>query len=95
MKLENILLEEVKLKDGGNTISKYENLKIVDFGSSRKVNVDSDKLISGVDLSNFCPATPYYMAPELLHEKPRFNHKADIWSCGVIAYILLFGLPPY
>ena len=35
------------------------------------------------------------MAPELIGEKPAFNHKADIWSCGIIAYILLFSIPPF
>lgn len=62
------------------------NIKIADFGFAKKVGVVED-------LSTAC-GTPGYVAPEILNGKA-YGKGVDIWSIGVITYILLCGYPPF
>jgi calcium-dependent protein kinase len=61
------------------------SLKLIDFGLSIK-------LPEGQKLRDR-QGTPYYLAPEVLNKC--YDNKCDIWSCGVILYILLSGRPPF
>lgn len=61
------------------------NLKLIDFGTSRKVEY-KEHLRSKM-------GTPYYIAPEVLNHD--YGIECDIWSVGVILYILLCGYPPF
>lgn len=61
-------------------------VKIADFGFAKKVYEKSS-------LTTQC-GTPGYVAPEIL-EGTAYDERADMWSVGVILYILLGGYPPF
>ncbi len=60
-------------------------VKIIDFGSANFCK-KGEKLKLKV-------GTPYYIAPEVI--KKDYNSKCDIWSLGIIMYMLLSGSPPF
>jgi calcium-dependent protein kinase len=60
-------------------------IKIIDFGTAKVFSKEkSEHLLIG---------SAYYIAPEVLSRN--YTEKCDIWSCGVIMYILLTGRPPF
>jgi len=61
-------------------------VKIADFGFAKRVRRPNSLITQ-------C-GTPGYVAPEIL-EGRRYDTKADMWSVGVILYILLGGYPPF
>lgn len=61
-------------------------LKLTDFGFAKEIN-------SKTTLQTPC-YTPYYVAPEVLGSE-KYDKSCDIWSLGVIMYILLCGFPPF
>lgn len=61
------------------------NIKLMDFGNSRKMG--NNEGLSGVY------GTAYYVAPEVI--AGAYDEKCDIWSLGVILYMLLSGNPPF
>ena len=39
--------------------------------------------------------TPGYTAPEILAGQSTYGHQADVWSAGVLLYLMLFGVHPF
>jgi len=81
LKPENILLA---------TPDENAPIKIADFGLSKIYDPDVQKEQS---LKTMC-GTPGYVAPEIL-KKRGYSVGVDIWSTGIILYILLCGFPPF
>ena len=61
------------------------HIKLIDFGTAKEFK-------PGKKMCKFI-GTSYYIAPEVLKE--RYDEKCDVWSCGIILYILLCGYPPF
>ncbi|KAI0233772.1 MAP kinase-activated protein kinase 2 [Lamellibrachia satsuma] len=61
-------------------------LKLTDFGFAKETNTTKS-------LQTPC-YTPYYVAPEVLGPE-KYDKSCDMWSLGVIMYILLCGFPPF
>lgn len=86
IKAENILIESIELVTDANGIEvEHYHIRLSDFSSARSFN-KSKKLTKKV-------GTPYYIAPEVL--KRNYNEKCDVWSIGVLLFILLCGKPPF
>ncbi|KAJ9180051.1 hypothetical protein P3X46_008344 [Hevea brasiliensis] len=80
----NIVHRDIKpdniLFDSGNRV------KLADFGSADWLG--EERTMSGV------VGTPYYVAPEVVMGRD-YNEKSDVWSAGVVLYVMLAGIPPF
>ncbi|KAK9068951.1 hypothetical protein SSX86_013067 [Deinandra increscens subsp. villosa] len=66
------------------------NLKVSDFGLSALVETKRQD-----GLLHTCCGSPAYVAPEIIDQKGYDGAKADIWSCGVVLFVLLAGFLPF
>ncbi|XP_016485936.1 CBL-interacting serine/threonine-protein kinase 24-like isoform X1 [Nicotiana tabacum] len=64
------------------------NLKVSDFGLSALPQ-------QGVELLHTTCGTPNYVAPEVLSNRGYDGAAADVWSCGVVLYVLMAGYLPF
>ena len=71
-------------------------IKVIDFGLS-KIFGEIKPLMRGNKIEkNILSArlgTAYYMSPEVL--QGNYDSKCDVWSCGVMLYLMLCGYPPF
>ncbi|CAI0476032.1 unnamed protein product [Linum tenue] len=78
------------LKPENLLLDENGNLKVSDFGLSAV----ADQIRQDGLFHTFC-GTPAYVAPEVLARKGYDAAKVDIWSCGVILFVLMAGYLPF
>ena len=61
-------------------------VKIIDFGMS--------KVLAPLETLDVLCGTPYYTAPEVIQDR-KYDHLCDMWSLGVIIFVMVFGYPPF
>ena len=73
------------------------NLKITDFGLAGVCGKAAEHLAAQPcsELLETTCGTPNYVAPEVLMDQPYNGKAADLWSAGVILYVLLAGFLPF
>nr|AFK41470.1 unknown [Lotus japonicus] len=78
------------LKPENLLLDENGNLKVSDFGLSAV----SDQIRQDGLFHTFC-GTPAYVAPEVLARKGYDGAKVDLWSCGVVLFVLMAGYLPF
>lgn len=83
---KNIIHLDIKPENIMLTTSRSTDVKLIDFGLATKLNPNDDVKIS--------TGTAEFAAPEIV-ERDCVGFYTDMWSVGVLAYVLLSGLSPF
>jgi serine/threonine-protein kinase len=86
LKPDNIFL--AKTPDG-------VEVKVLDFGIAKLTALEGDAaLTGGLTNTGAMLGTPYYMSPEQAFGEKKVDHRADVWSLGIILYRGISGVLP-
>ena len=83
---KNIAHRDLKPENLLIDINQKGSIKLIDFGTSHHYGQEHSNM-------HAMYGTPYYIAPEVL--TGNYTEKCDMWSIGVILYIMLCGSPPF
>jgi calcium-dependent protein kinase len=84
---KNIIHRDLKLENFlFSSADADSELRMIDFGLSKHFTYDGE-------IQHECVGTPYAVAPEVIRAK--YDEKVDVWSIGVISFLLLCGETPF
>jgi serine/threonine-protein kinase len=81
-----------------NVMYFHDSAVVLDFGISKAVSAaisDTGEHAPRITQSGMSLGTPIYVSPEQAQGDPDLDHRADIYSLGVVAYEMLCGHPPF
>lgn len=82
------------IKSANILVDKRGNVRIADFGIAKLTPGENETLTIGLTVTGTAIGTPHYMAPEQWDHPEKVDHRADIYSLGVVFYEMLTGIRP-
>ena len=74
----------------------WKQVKVLDFGISKAaLTGNASSVDMSVNATSVIMGSPYYMSPEQLRSTKNVDHRADVWSLGVVLFELLTGTTPF
>ncbi|XP_068430872.1 testis-specific serine/threonine-protein kinase 6 [Clinocottus analis] len=89
--LHNMDVAHRDLKCENMLLDKHSNLKVCDFGFSKRLTYEDGRMVLS---KTFC-GTSAYASPEILGGLPYNPKVSDVWSMGVVLYMMLLASMPY
>ena len=86
LKPENLFLAKQR---GG-----LSRLKVLDFGISKAALTEASEVVSSHETTSLL-GSPHYMSPEQLRSTKTVDHRADVWSLGVVLFEMLTACHPF
>ena len=82
---KNICHRDIKLEN--ILVKNNDEVKIIDFGFAIKNDANTyNKLLCG---------TPSYMAPEIVNKKKYIAQYSEVWTLGILLFVMLYGRFPF